>query len=90
MVYECVVEGTVYEELEGRRQSTDDLSNWVKAGSVDQGIWSEALRFKELREFKKRKVKDERQGCCLEMNRAQKTIERCGHSSQLLLRSKAE
>lgn len=54
MVYECVVEDTVYEEPEGRRQSTDDLSNWVKAGNVDEGIWFIALRFKELGENLKR------------------------------------
>lgn len=47
MVYECVVEGIVYEELEGRKRSTDELSKGVRAGNVE-GIWSEVLRFKEL------------------------------------------
>jgi len=35
MVFECVVENIVYEELEGRSKSRDDLSKGVKAGNVD-------------------------------------------------------
>lgn len=35
MIYECVVQDIVYEELEGRKQSTDDLSKGGKAGNAD-------------------------------------------------------
>ena len=35
VVYEHVVEDIVYEELEGRKNRTDDLRKGVKAGNVD-------------------------------------------------------
>lgn len=35
MVYEGVVEDIVYEELEGRKQSTDVLSKGGKAANAD-------------------------------------------------------
>lgn len=35
MVFECVVENIVCDELEGRSESRDDLSKGAKAGNVD-------------------------------------------------------
>lgn len=86
MVYECVVEGAVYEGLEGKKERTEDLSKGVRAATVDEGMGFEALGCRELRAFKKRNRKGSRtdyQGCCLEKSWAEKTTERVWASSSV-------